>query len=268
MNGIVISIDPVLLQLGHFELRWYSLFVVLAFIAATVVGLKRCKKIGMSADQVYTLVMVVALGGILGARLFHVLDHLGYYAQNPGAILRFDGLAIWGGLVGGGVATLVYARLAKLPFLPLADAVVPALLVAQIVGRFACIVNGDAYGGPTTLPWGFIYVNPGAMIPDYLKGIPTHPYVVYEQIWNGMILITALALGRRLKTPGALFLIYVTAYGAGRLLLTAVRQETVLFWGLQEAQVVALALLAVSVPLLVRLLNKERTLRLAGKPGA
>ena len=252
MNGIVINIDPVAFSVGHFELRWYSIFVVLAFVAGTMVAVKRCKKVGMTADQVYTLVMVVALGGLVGARLFHVLDRLSYYMENPGQILGFEGLAIWGGLIGGGVATLVYARVTKIPLRPLADAAVPAVLVGQIVGRFACIINGDAYGGATTLPWGFVYVNPGAMIPDYLRGIPTHPYVVYEQIWNVLTLAGVLALSRRVKAPGALFLMYVSAYAIGRLLLTSVRQEVVWFWGMQEAQVVSLAILAVSVPLLVR----------------
>ena len=258
MNGIVINIDPVAFSVGHFDLRWYSVFVVLAFVAGTMVAVKRCKKIGMTADQVYNLVMVVALSGIVGARLFHVLDRLGYYMENPGQILGFGGLAICGGLIGGGVATLVYTRVTKIPLRPLADAVVPAVLVGQIIGRFACIINGDAYGGATTLPWGFVYVNPASMIPDYLRGIPTHPYVVYEQIWNALTLAIVLVLSRRVKAPGALFLMYVSAYAVGRLLLTSVRQEMVWFWGLQEAQVVSLAMLAVSVPLLVRSLKGGR----------
>ncbi len=258
MKGIVIDIDPVLLRLGHFEVHWYSVFVLLAFAAGTAVALKRCKKIGMTSDQVYNLVMIVALGGLVGARLFHILDHLDYYLQDPVKMLGFQGLAIWGGLIGGGIATLIYTRVTRIALRPLADAVVPAVLAGQIIGRFACIVNGDAYGGTTTLPWGFIYVNPASMIPDQLKGIPTHPYVVYEQLWNALTLVVILVLGRRVKTPGFLFLTYVSAYAVGRLLLTAVRQETVLFWGLQEAQVVSLAVLAVTIPLMAILVRGKR----------
>ncbi|MDO8472412.1 MAG: prolipoprotein diacylglyceryl transferase, partial [Dehalococcoidia bacterium] len=232
--------------------------VVLAFVAATIVGVRTCKKKGITADQVYTLVLWLAVGGLVGARLFHILDHLSFYAANPGKILGFDGLAIWGGLVGGGVAAFIYARKSGIPFRQLADAVVPAVLVGQIIGRFACIINGDAYGGPTSLPWGFIYTSPNAMIPDYLKGIPTHPYPVYEQLWNAMTLVGVLILGRRLKPNGTLFLAYVCSYAVGRFLLTTVRQETVLFWGLQEAQVVSLGLLAIALPLLVRSLAREK----------
>jgi len=166
MNGIVVNISPVALHLGHLEIRWYSIFVILAFAVGTIVAVKRCKRVGMSADRVYTLVMLVALGGLIGARLFHILDHLGYYMENPRQMIGFSGLAIWGGLVGGGLATFIYARATKVPLRELADAVVPAVLAGQIIGRFACIVNGDAWGAPTTLPWGFIYVNPEAMIFD------------------------------------------------------------------------------------------------------
>jgi len=216
MNGIVVNISPVALHLGHLEIRWYSIFVILAFAVGTIVAVKRCKRVGMSADRVYTLVMLVALGGLIGARLFHILDHLGYYMENPRQMIGFSGLAIWGGLVGGGLATFIYARATKVPLRELADAVVPAVLAGQIIGRFACIVNGDAWGAPTTLPWGFIYVNPEAMIPEQLKGIPTHPYVVYEQLWNILTLVAVLVIGRRLKAPGAVFLIYVSAYSIGR----------------------------------------------------
>lgn len=258
MNGIPINIDPVALQLGGLEVRWYSVFVLLALAVATVVAIKSCGKKGISSDRVLNLMLWVTVGGIVGARMFHVLDHFSYYAQNPRMILGFDGLAIWGALIGGGVALVIFAKVEKIPLLPLLDAAVPAALTGQIIGRFACIINGDAYGGPTNLPWGFIYTQPGALIPDYLKGIPTHPYPVYEQIWNLAILAVVLVLSRGLKSHGTLFLVYVCSYAAGRFLLTFFRQETVLFWGLQEAQVISLGLLAVAAPLLARSLNREK----------
>lgn len=258
MNGIPINIDPVALRLGGIEVRWYSLFVLLALAVATVVAIQSCKKKGISVDKVLNLMLWVTVGGMVGARLFHVLDHISFYAQNPRMILGFDGLAIWGALIGGGVALVIFAKVEKLSLLPLLDAAVPAALAGQIVGRFACIINGDAYGGPTSLPWGFIYTQPGALIPDYLKGLPTHPYPVYEQVWNLATLAVVLMLSRRFKSPGTLFLVYVCSYAVGRFVLTFFRQETVLFWGLQEAQVISLGLLAIAVPLLARSLNREK----------
>jgi phosphatidylglycerol---prolipoprotein diacylglyceryl transferase len=264
MSGIVIDIDPIALRLGHFELGWYSILVMLAFVVGTLVFLRTGRQKGIRPDQVYTLVMWLAVGGVLGARLFHVLDHLDHYLQNPAEILGFQGLAIWGGLAGGGLAAVLYARAARIPVRKLADAGAPAVLAGQIMGRFACIVNGDAYGGATSLPWGFIYINPGAMIPEYLKGIPTHPYPVYEMLWNGLILLLLFKLASRLKVDGALFLVYVSMYAVGRGLLTLVRQENVLFLGLQEAQLVALMVLLTAAPMLWLLLKGQRKRAPAG----
>lgn len=136
---------------------------------------------------------------------------------------------------------------------------VPALLTAQIIGRFACIINGDAYGGPTSLPWGFIYINPGSMIPGNLSGVPTHPYPVYEMLWNLVSLALALKLRHQLKANGLLFLGYLSFYAVGRFILTFVRQESIWFWGLQEAQVLAIAILMASVGVMVYLYRKPKS---------
>ena len=210
MNGIVINIDPVIFRLGHLELRWYSLAIILAIIAAVLITAYRAKKKGIATEHIYSLALWVVLGGIVGARLFHVIDHWEHYMNNPAQILGFQGLAIWGALVGGGLALIIYARIRHLPLGRLVDVVAPGLLVAQIIGRFGCIVNGDAYGGITSVPWAFIYVNPGSSIPSSLFGMPTHPYPVYEMLWNAIALLVLLRLDRRVKKDGLVFLSYLS----------------------------------------------------------
>jgi phosphatidylglycerol:prolipoprotein diacylglycerol transferase len=260
MNGIVINIDPVIFQIGDFELRWYSVAIILAVVAAVVIAAREGKRKGLSAEFVYSVAPWIVIAGLIGARLFHVIDQWEYYAGNPLYIFQVQqgGLAIWGGLFAGGGVAIAYARIKHIPIGRLADAMVPALLIAQIIGRLGCIINGDAYGAITSLPWGFIYAHPNALIPSALFGVPTHPYPVYEILWNGATLLALLKLRHSFTKEGLLFFSYLSLYSLGRFALTFVRQENALFWQLQQAQVIAIAAMVVSVAVIVYLSRKSQ----------
>lgn len=259
MNGIVINIDPVIFHLGGFALRWYGL----TFASGVFLGLwltqREARRRGLDPNKVATIALWAIFGGLVGARLFHVLDKLSFYLANPQHILMVNegGLAIWGGLIVGGVVALLVARKEGIRPLALADAAPFGMLVGQMAGRIGCIINGDAYGSPTSLPWGLVYTNPGAMIPDALKGIPTHPYPVYEILWDTALLGLLLLLRRRTLPSGALFATYVAGYAVGRFFLTFVRQEDIVVWGLQQAQVIALAAFVLAIAGIVYLIRSR-----------
>lgn len=253
MNGIVIDIDPVIAHIGPLTLRWYGLFFALAVVAGIWLALREARRKGLDVDRIQSLATWAIIGGLVGARLFHVIDSWEVYAANPQRLLNVweGGLAVYGGLIGGVVTGLVYARRHKLPPWKVADAAAPGMILGQAVGRLACIPNGDAFGAPTTVPWAFVYTNPQAMVPRTLLNVPTHPYAVYELLFDLALLGVLWRLRRVFQRDGVLFLFYAAVYMVGRFVLTFYRAEQIALWGLQQAQVIALLALPVVLVLLV-----------------
>ncbi len=261
MNGIKINIDPMIGHVGPIMPTWYGLFVALAVAIGWWLGLREARRRGLDVEKVHSLILWSVLGGLVGARLFHVVDRPNLYAADPLRALYVweGGLAIYGGLVSGVLTGLLCARWRGIPAWRMADAAAPGLILGQALGRLACIPNGDAYGAPTDVPWAFIYTNPKAMLPPDLLGVPLHPYPVYELLFDLALLGLLWKLRDIYKTDGLLFLTYAGVYAAGRFFLTFFRMEQVWFFGLQEAQVVSLAVLVLTVPLVSWRLQAKKT---------
>jgi phosphatidylglycerol---prolipoprotein diacylglyceryl transferase len=260
MPLIQITIDPIIAQIGPFQLGWHGVFSMLALIAGVWIGLWHAKLLGIDVDTMVSGLGWVILGAVVGARLFHVLDHLPYYAQHPVEIVAVGqgGIAVYGGFVGGVLAGAVVAWRLGLPVWRCLDAAAPAMLVGQAIGRIGCLINGDAWGGPTGCPCGVVYWHDHALLPPELLGVPTHPYPLYE-IFSVAALLGILWLMRgRSDRPGMMFLVTTLGYGVIRFFLSFVRQETVIVFGLQEAQLVAAATAAIAVAIMATRMVRSR----------
>jgi phosphatidylglycerol---prolipoprotein diacylglyceryl transferase len=256
---VTINIDPVIFSVGHFMFRWYALIVVTAVTVGIWMSAREAERKGFNKEEIYDVVLWVIFPGILGARLFHVLDHWSHeYAANPIRALYIweGGLAIWGAVVVGvlAVAVVAWRRGWRLP--RLLDAVAPGLVLAQAIGRIACIITGDAMGKPTNGPFGFAYTNPEAMVPEL--GVYYAPMPVYEIVVNLGIFALLWQLRKRNWPDGLLFLVYLTLYSLERFLLGFTSSYRILAFGLTQSQIVALLGLLVALPVIVRLLSRRR----------
>ncbi len=255
MPLIEIDIDPILFHLGPFALRWYSLMIMAGVYAGTTTAAFLAARRGLDPEHVYGAAVWVVLGGIVGARLTHVVDRWDLYRENPISILAVyqGGIAIWGGMIAGGLVVWAYTRWHSIPFWPFADAVTHAAILGQGIGRFGCIVNGDVAGRPTGGDWGFVYVNPGALLPraSYFN-VPTHPYPLYELICDFAIFGLLFILARRVRIDGVVFLVGTALYALVRFTLTYVREEEAWWLGLQQAQWMSIGMIGVALFLVVR----------------
>jgi len=243
--NITIDLDPILLEVGGYAiLRWYSLAITIAIFVAIWMTDREFKRKGLDTSNYGAIVTWAVVLGIIGARLFHVLDDLDGYLDDPVRILQINrgGLAIWGAVTGGFLGVLISTRMYKMPLLPVIDAVAPGLVLAQAIGRIGNIVNGDAWGAPAPDAWfTFTYTNPDSFIPNRLLGVPTHPYPIYDMALNLAVFALLWWLRKKDLPNGGLFATYLLVYGFGRVFVHSLREEVEWFWGLQQAQVFSIA---------------------------
>ncbi len=254
---IVIDLDPNIAHLGPFLITWHGVFSVLGIIAAARLGFWLLTKdrvdVGSGGDGL--AYMVVA--GLIGARLLYVWENFRIFSGN---LLRMfalteGGISQWGGLFGAVVGAYIWARRGKFSFWKIIDAGGPAAMIGLAVGRIGDVINGEHHGTPTTLPWGVQYVNPSTLgQPDRV----VHPEVAYEMVLCLAILAIFLPFHQRLKARlpnGVLGLIYLGLYAAGRFLLSYMRTDPAIIFGLRQAQLASLLMVVialVAVPILWR----------------
>lgn len=252
--SIHVGMNPILVTLGSTEVRWYGLMVALAILTVVAWTYFAAKKAGIPSDVVYTSALWAIPFGLVVSHLVEVVDRLDYYTDNPGDIFGFSGLTIYGGILGGTLGIWIYTRIRGQSFGQLVDVAAPGIILGQAVGRIGCAINGCCYGTPTGLPWGFEYINPDSYGP---LGVSTHPVVVYELLFDLAIFGMLLVMRRKQLAEGSLFLLYLATYSAGRFLFSYLRENTT-YGGLREAQIIALAVLVVTVPLLVSKVRQKK----------
>ncbi len=258
---ISISISPIAFTIWGVSVRWYGIMVALAVLVLVLWMMWEVKKgAKLSYETIITTALVAVPSGFIFARLLHVIDFWDYYSANLGEIFGFSGLAIYGAILGAAIGVWICSRFIHYRFGYLADLLTPAIILGQAIGRVGCTINGCCYGKETSLPWGFVYTDPQSYAP---LGVSVHPTQVYEIIFLLILFGVILKLRNRFKPDGSLFLIYLGIYSAWRVGIDFLRDGTSFLFGLHEAQVVAIIVLLVVIPILV--LRRQRASRRGSK---
>jgi phosphatidylglycerol:prolipoprotein diacylglycerol transferase len=254
------SPGSIVFQVGPLAVRWYGLLIASGVMLGTSLAHREALRRGQDPDKLLNLILVVVLSALVGARLYYVLFNWDYYGGQFSKIFAIweGGLAIHGGLIAGGIATIMYCRLSRLSALVTADIMAPGVAIGQAIGRWGNFFNQEAFGVPTDLPWK-LYIDPYHR-PPHLKSFEFfHPTFLYESLWNFLVFcILWFGLRKRLEDrPGALTLCYLGMYSVGRFFVEGLRIDSLMLGGMRAAQVMSLALVSISVLGLIVLLRKK-----------
>lgn len=288
---MTVNINPAMFHIGPFEIRWYGFMYVLGLVIALIYLSKRYKmkdfveSVNPPIDFEWEVILWVAIGILIGARLFFVLvyDPISIFTPDSGkkgiaAIInilwhiiniRSGGLSFHGGLVGVLVATALLIRYRYLNFYKVADASVVIAPLGLFFGRLGNFINGELWGRPTNLPWAMIF--PNSDLPDKL--VPRHPSQLYEALFEGLILFLILFFlekanrkNKKLKT-GFIFWLFIFGYGFFRFLIEYTREpDKYAGWlikngfvlgGLTMGQILCLIMVLISAPMLYLAQKKD-----------
>lgn len=266
LNELYQSLDPVAFSAGPITIYWYGLAYIVGSIIAGVVlyRTQRRWQMGLTVDDVMSVVIGAVFGLLIGARLFYVLFYGdGYYFAHPLEIFAVNqgGMSFHGGLVGGIAGGVLACRALRLSAWTVADMAVVGAPLALCLGRCANFVNGELWGKPTDLPWGVVFGGAAGTM-------PRHPSQLYEALLEGIVLFAILyAMSRKKQLPpqGAFLGVFVMGYGIVRFLVEFVRvpdaQLGYLFGFITMGQLLSLPLIVGGAALVVYAYRARRPQR-------
>jgi phosphatidylglycerol:prolipoprotein diacylglycerol transferase len=261
---LTISVNPVAFTIGSLTVRWYGIIVGVAVILMIVIIPREAKRLGIKRD-LYSLFLWCILGGFIGGRLAYVIYDWEYFIANPREIIGFLGLAQNGMIIGVIAAALIYMRITRMRFstlLSIGDAVAVAMPLALAIARIGCTINGCCSGQLSpfhSFPGAVIYAPPppGTPFQDWYHlstqylGVPIYPTQIYHLFWGLIVFAIVWRLRGKFKPEGGLLFFCLCLFAIGDFGLRFLRTDEPVLWGLRQAQVLDLAILAVFLPWLI-----------------
>ena len=256
---------PTGFHIGPIPVYYYGIILMLGALAGSWLASREARRRGQDTELVWDGLIWVLIGGILGARIWHILTPppsmvaLGittsWYLTHPLDMISTwnGGLGIPGAVIGGVIALYMFSKRRKISFLEWVDIAAPGLALGQAIGRWGNFVNQEVYGAPTNLPWA-VHIDAQHRLPGYQNVETFHPLFLYESLWSLMNMGVLLWLGRRypdrLKS-GDLFLTYLIIYPVGRFFLEFLRLDSAQVAGLNANQTVMAVVALAAIALLI-----------------
>lgn len=254
--------NPILVEVFGYEIRYYSALILMGVIIAYVMIMKETKKFKLDSDMIFNLIFWSLIIGIGGARLYYVMFNWEYFGSHVNEIWQIwqGGLAIHGGILSGLLVLYIYSKKNHLNFIKMLDIIAVPLILAQAIGRWGNFFNQEAYGVPVSLTHLQNMHIPNFIIDGMnINGIYYTPTFLYESLWclTGFIVLYILRKMKYTKV-GQISGLYLVWYGIGRFFIESQRTDSLIFLGFKMAQFVSIGFIIIGLLLIVKALKKNK----------
>lgn len=246
-----------LLTIGSFTVHGYGLMIAIGIAAAFFTAEYRAKKMKLSHERIFPMAMWAILGGAIGAKLLYYITQIKEILANPALLLKLaDGFVLYGAILGGIVAVLLYCRKAKLNSLQYFDVVIPSVALAQGFGRLGCFLAGCCYGVEAHGPLSIVF-HESDFAPN---GIPLIPTQLIASGLNFLNFLVLVLLAKRKRADGQIIGLYLLFYSAGRFVLEFYRGDLIRgnVGSLSTSQFISLFMFAAGLAMLLITTFKSR----------
>lgn len=261
IGSINIGFNPIIFA----GVRWYGVMVALGVAVVVFWAIWQARKgRKFSYDDALSAAVIGIPSGIIFSKLLHVFDNIVVaklhpelalsgavidYTQHVSLIFNGEGLTIEGAVLGAALGIFIYSLFnKKFRYGIFVDAIAPAIILSQAVGRIGCTINGCCYGTPSNLPWAIVYTNTNSFGP---LGVAVQPTTVYEIFYNLIVFGILMSMKNKFKPAGSLFMIYLSFYAAWRIGSDFLREGNPFLFNLHQAQVIGIVILLITIPLLI-----------------
>ncbi len=211
-----------LFSVGPFTVHGYGLMIGIGVLCCILMGMKRAKKYGLSEDAVTDIAIFGLIAGFLGAKLLYLIVEWKRFVKDPLDVLGSEGFVVYGGIIAGVLAAIVYCKRKKLIFLEYFDLCAASISLAQGFGRLGCFLAGCCYGRETDLPIGVVFPE-SSLAPAGVRLLPTQ---LFSSAGNFLIMFILLWHYKHRKKVGDTGFLYMLLYGVGRFCIEFLRNDS------------------------------------------
>ncbi len=237
------------IQIGPLTLHMYGIMIAIGYVSALFICEKRAKKRNMNTDVLYGIFWCAVIGGALGSKILYYTVNIKDVIADPSIILNFqNGWVVYGGIIGGVLASFLYCKIKKVDFVAYLDLVLPAVAFAQGCGRIGCFFAGCCYGRETTSPLGITYWQ-SDFAPNGVKLVPTQ---IYSSIGDFAMAFLLMAYAKKEPAKGRVAAGYCILYSIGRFVIEIFRNDYRGEYGpFSTSQLISVFILAIGIVMYV-----------------